>query len=43
MPSSKDNLNPFIYNISSLWYTLITFIGIIIDTKALSQSTVGYS
>ena len=43
MLSNKDNLDPFIYNISTSQYILITFIGIIINTKALSQSTAGYN
>ena len=43
MPSNKDNLDPFIYNISTSRYTLITFIGIIIDIKASSQLIAEYS
>ena len=43
MPNNKDNLDPFIYNISTSWYILIIFIGIMIDIKASSQLIVGYS
>ena len=36
------NIDPFIYN-TTLYYTSIKFIGIIIDIKAFKRSIVGYS
>jgi len=36
------NIDPFAYNIT-LRYTLIKFIGVIIDTRAFKRSIVGYS
>ena len=43
VPSGEDNLDPFIYNVSTSRYTSTTFIGIMIDTGASSQLTAGYS
>ena len=36
------NIDPFIYN-TTLYYTSIKFIGIIINTRASKRSIVGYS
>jgi len=40
--ASTTNIDPFAYN-TTLRYTSIKFIGIIIDTRASKRSTVGYS
>ena len=36
------NIDPFVYN-TTLHYTSIKFMGIIIDTRASKHSTAGYS
>ena len=40
---SREVQDLFIYNVSTLQYTLTTFVDIIINTEVLSQSTAGYS
>ena len=42
VPSGEDNSDPFTYNVSTSRYTSTTFVGIMIDTGASSQSTAGY-
>ena len=39
----KNNNNLFIYTVTTNWYTLVTFYGVIIDIKALKKSTAGFN